>query len=80
MNLVYPQTKGVPRPLYLLPLLSRKQFYLLTLAFYIHCSHKPQDIQHPEVSFSYSMEWKDKLIDSSQFYIQNGHYNPKYTL
>lgn len=27
--------------------------------------------------YYYSQEWKDKLIDSSSFYIRSGHENPK---
>ncbi|XP_015588058.1 transmembrane protein 43 homolog isoform X2 [Cephus cinctus] len=27
--------------------------------------------------YYYSTEWKDKLIDSDQFYIRTGHHNPK---
>ena len=31
----------------------------------------------PQSTYSYSMAWKDKLVDSSSFFIPWGHDNPK---
>jgi hypothetical protein len=33
--------------------------------------------EYVEPNYSYSMEWKDKLIDSSLFYSTSGHHNPR---
>jgi hypothetical protein len=37
----------------------------------------PGDHEFVESSYSYTMEWRDKLIDSSLFYTISGHHNPK---
>ncbi|XP_021924096.1 transmembrane protein 43 homolog isoform X3 [Zootermopsis nevadensis] len=37
----------------------------------------PGDHEYVELSYSYSMEWRDKLIDSYLFYNTAGHRNPK---
>ncbi|PNF31646.1 Transmembrane protein 43 [Cryptotermes secundus] len=37
----------------------------------------PGDHEYVETSYSYTMEWRDKLIDSSLFYSTSGHHNPK---
>ena len=34
-------------------------------------------VQTEERTYYYTMEWKDKLIDSRSFYIRTGHHNPK---
>lgn len=28
-------------------------------------------------TYYYTMDWRDKLVDSSQFYIRSGHENPR---
>lgn len=33
-------------------------------------------VQTEDRTYYYSMDWKDKLIDSSRFYIRTGHHNP----
>lgn len=33
-------------------------------------------IQTEDRTYYYTMEWKDRLIDSSRFYIRTGHHNP----
>jgi hypothetical protein len=37
----------------------------------------PGDRDYGETSYWYVMEWKDRLIYSSLFYITSGHRNPK---
>ncbi|XP_012266096.2 transmembrane protein 43 homolog [Athalia rosae] len=34
-------------------------------------------VTEDEKHYYYTMEWKDKLVDSDQFYIRTGHHNPK---
>lgn len=37
----------------------------------------PQDVMdHDERQYFYTMEWREKLIDSSHFYLRSGHQNP----
>lgn len=36
--------------------------------------------QREETSYSYVTEWRDKLVDSSRFYIRAGHHNPRYII
>lgn len=37
----------------------------------------PQDVmEHDERQYFYSLEWREKLIDSSHFYMRSGHQNP----
>lgn len=33
-------------------------------------------VETEQRTYYYTMEWKDKMIDSRSFYIQNGHHNP----
>ena len=33
-------------------------------------------MQTEDRTYYYSMDWRDKLIDSSRFYIRTGHHNP----
>ncbi|XP_069692898.1 transmembrane protein 43 homolog isoform X2 [Periplaneta americana] len=37
----------------------------------------PGDHEFVDASYSYTTEWRDKLIDSSLFYSISGHHNPK---
>lgn len=40
-------------------------------------SGPPQDVMdHDERQYFYALEWQEKLIDSSRFYLRSGHQNP----